>query len=162
VNNAASTARPEDACGRLVPAVLGNDGSERRPSLRRCLELRLEDGFAQGGRRRMSDAMAGCLGRSNDSFSLVWRREEQRGSKGAEEGSKASRGGENELASMTAHGRQWIRTASARGQRRAEHSVERVAGSCRTRAGRRSVIGCERFSRLLRLTSVPGFISIFQ
>jgi hypothetical protein len=46
-------------------------------------------------------------------------------------GSKASRGGDNGLASMTAHGRQWIRTARARGQRRAEHGVERVAGGAR-------------------------------
>jgi hypothetical protein len=128
VNNAASTACPEDGRGRLVLMVLSIDGSERWPSLRRCLELRLEDGFAQGGRRRTSDAMASGLGRSNDDFSLVWRREEQSGSKGAEAGSKASRGGENGLASMTAHGRQWIRTASARGQRRAEHGIERVAG----------------------------------
>jgi hypothetical protein len=105
VNNAVSTAGPEDGCGRLVSAVLSIDGSERRPSLRRCLELRLEDGFAQGGRRRTSDAMAGGLGRSNDGFSLVWRREEQSGSKGAEAGSTASRGGENGLASTTAHGR---------------------------------------------------------
>jgi hypothetical protein len=131
VNNTASTACPEDGHGRLVPAVLGIDGSERRPSLRRCLELWLEDGFAQGGRRRTSDVMAGGLGRSNDGFSLVWRREEQSGSKGAEAGSKASRGGENGLASMTAHGRQWIRTTSARGQRRVEHGVERVVGGAR-------------------------------
>jgi hypothetical protein len=131
VNNAASTACPEDGHGRLVRAVLGIDGSKWQPSLRRCLELRLEDGFAQGGRRRTSDTMAGGLGRSNDDFSLVWRREEQSVSKGAEAGSKASRGGENGLASMTAHGRQWIRTASARGQRRIEHSVERVAGGAR-------------------------------
>jgi hypothetical protein len=128
VNNAASTASSEDGRGRLVPAVLGIDGSERWSSLRRCLELRLEDGFAQGGRRRTSDAMARGLGRSNDGFSLVWRREEQSGSKGAEAGSKASRGGENGLASTTAHGRRWIGTTSARGQQRAEHGVERVAG----------------------------------
>jgi hypothetical protein len=105
VNNAASMAGSEDGRGRLVPVVLGIDGSERRPSLRRCLELRLEDGFAQGGRRRTSDAMAGGLGRSNDGFSLVWQREEQSGNKGAEVGSKASRGGENGLASTTPHGR---------------------------------------------------------
>jgi hypothetical protein len=131
VNNAASTACPEDGRGRLVPAVLGIDGSEWWPSLQRCLELRLEDGFARGGRRRTSDAMAGGLGRSNDGFSLVWQREEQSGSKGAEVGSKASRGGENGLASMTAHGRQWTRTTSARGQRRAEHGVKGVAGGAR-------------------------------
>jgi hypothetical protein len=131
VNNTASTAGPEDGRGRLVLAVLGIDGSEQRPSLRRCLERRLEDGFTQGGRRRTSDAMAGGLGRSNDGFSLVWRREEQSGSKGAEAGSRASRGGENGLASTTAHGRQWIGTTSARGQRRAEHGVERVAGGAR-------------------------------
>jgi hypothetical protein len=131
VNNAASTTGPEDGRGRLVPAVLGIDGSKRRPTLRRCLELRLEDRFAQGGRRRTSDAMVGGLGRSNDDFSLVWRRGEQSGSKGAEAGSKASRGGENGLASTIAHGRQWIGTASARGQRRAEHGVERVAGGAR-------------------------------
>jgi hypothetical protein len=131
VNNVTSTAGPEDGRGRLVPVVLGIDGSERRPSLRRCLELRHEDAFAQGGRRRTSDAMAGGLGRSNDGFSLVWRGEEQSGSKGAEAGSKASRGGENGLASTTAHGRQWIGTASARGQRRAEHGVEHVVGGAR-------------------------------
>jgi hypothetical protein len=44
----------------------------------------------------------------------------------AEAGIRASRGGEIGLASTTAHGRQWIGTASARGQRRAEHGVERV------------------------------------
>jgi hypothetical protein len=131
VNNMASTACPEDGRGRLVSAVLSIDGSERRPSLQRCLELRLEDGFAQGGRRRTSDTMGGGLGRSNDGFSLVWRREEQSGSKGAEADIKASRGGENGLALMTAHGRQWITTASARGQRRDEHGVERVAGGAR-------------------------------
>jgi hypothetical protein len=90
VNNAVSTACLEDGHGRLVPTVLNIDGSERRPSLRRCLELRLVDGYAQGGRRRTSDAMASGLGRSNDYFSLVWRREEQSSSKGAEVGSKAS------------------------------------------------------------------------
>jgi hypothetical protein len=90
VNNAALTACPEDGRGRLVPVVLSINGSERRPSLRRCLELQLEYGFAQGGRRRTSDAMAGGLGRSNDGFSLVWRREEQSSSKGVEAGSKAS------------------------------------------------------------------------
>jgi hypothetical protein len=142
--------------------VLGIDRSERRPSLRRCLELRLEDSFAQGGRRRTSDAKVGGLGRSNDGFSLVWRREEQSGSNGAEAGSKASRGGENGLASMTAYGRQWIRTARARGQQMAEHGVEHMSGSCRTRMGRRPVTGCEQFNRLLRLTSGPGFILIFQ
>jgi hypothetical protein len=75
--------------------------------------------------------MAGGMGRSNDSFSLVWQREEQKGSKGAEAGSKGSLGGENGLAWMTAHGRQWIRTGSAHGQRRVEHGVERVAGGAR-------------------------------
>jgi hypothetical protein len=44
----------------------------------------------------------------------------------AEAGSRASRGGEIGLASTTAHGRQWIGTTSARGQRRAEHGVERM------------------------------------
>jgi hypothetical protein len=50
VNNAASTACPEDGRGWLVPVVLGVDGSERRPSLRRCLELRLEEGGARATR----------------------------------------------------------------------------------------------------------------
>jgi hypothetical protein len=53
---------------------------------------------------------------------------------GAEE-SRGGRAGSEEakqgLASMTAHGRQWIMTASARGQRRAEHGVERVAVGAR-------------------------------
>jgi hypothetical protein len=53
---------------------------------------------------------------------------------GAEE-SRGRRAGSEEakqgLASMTAHGRQWIRTASARGQRRAEHGVERVVSGAR-------------------------------
>jgi hypothetical protein len=44
----------------------------------------------------------------------------------AEAGSRASRGGEIGLALTTTHGRQWIGTASARGQRRAEHGVERM------------------------------------
>jgi hypothetical protein len=44
----------------------------------------------------------------------------------AEAGSRALRGGEIGLASTTAHGRQWIGTASACGQRRVEHGVERV------------------------------------
>jgi hypothetical protein len=38
----------------------------------------------------MSDAVASGLGRSNDDFSSVWWREEQRGGKGAEAGDKAS------------------------------------------------------------------------
>jgi hypothetical protein len=53
----------------------------------------------------------------------------------AEAGSRASRGGEIGLASTTAHGRQWIRTTSARGQRRAEHGVERVGVGGRWRGG---------------------------
>jgi hypothetical protein len=48
----------------------------------------------------------------------------------------------------------------ARGRRCS--GLRRVAGSCRTCAGRRPVTGCERFNRLLRLTSGLGFISIFH
>jgi hypothetical protein len=39
------------------------------------------------------------------------------------------------LASTTAHGRQWIGTTSARGQRRAEHGVEHVGVGGRWRGG---------------------------
>jgi hypothetical protein len=53
----------------------------------------------------------------------------------AEAGSRALRGGEIGLASTTAHGRQWIGTASARGQRRAEHDVERVGVGGRWHGG---------------------------
>jgi hypothetical protein len=53
---------------------------------------------------------------------------------GAEE-SRGGRAGSEEakqgLTLMTAQGRQWIMMASARGQRRAEHGVERVAGGAR-------------------------------
>jgi hypothetical protein len=87
VNNAASTACPEDDRGRLASAVLDVGGSRQR----------LEDGLAQGRRRCMSDAATGVLGRSNNSFSLVWWREEQSGGKGADAGGKASLGGENGL-----------------------------------------------------------------
>jgi hypothetical protein len=48
----------------------------------------------------------------------------------------------------------------ARGRRRS--GLRRMAGSYRTHADRRPVTGCERFNRFLRLTSGPGFISIFQ
>jgi hypothetical protein len=49
---------------RLVrAATLGGQGIERHPSLRRHLELWLEDSLAQGGRRRTSDAVAGGLGK---------------------------------------------------------------------------------------------------
>jgi hypothetical protein len=53
----------------------------------------------------------------------------------AEAGSRASRGGEIGLASTTAHGQQWIGTASARGQLRAEHGIERVGVGGRWRGG---------------------------
>jgi hypothetical protein len=53
----------------------------------------------------------------------------------AEAGSRALRGGEIGLASTTAHGRQWTGTASACGQRRAEHGVERVGVGGRWRGG---------------------------
>jgi hypothetical protein len=39
------------------------------------------------------------------------------------------------LASTTAHGREWIGTTSARGQRRAEHGVEHVRVGGRWRGG---------------------------
>jgi hypothetical protein len=45
-------------------AALGGQGIERRPSLRRLLELCLGDGFAQGGRRRTSDTVVGGLGKA--------------------------------------------------------------------------------------------------
>jgi hypothetical protein len=45
-------------------AALGGQGIERRPSLQRLLELWLEDGLAQGGRRRTSDAVASGLGKA--------------------------------------------------------------------------------------------------
>jgi hypothetical protein len=45
-------------------AALGGQGIEWRPSLQRLLELWLEDGLAQGGRRRTSDAVASGLGKA--------------------------------------------------------------------------------------------------
>jgi hypothetical protein len=91
VNNTASTAWPEDNRGRLASVVLGIDGSRQRPSLQRCLELRLEDDLAQGRMRRMSDAATSGLGRSNDDVLSVWWREEQSGGKGAEAAIKEQR-----------------------------------------------------------------------
>jgi hypothetical protein len=62
VSNAASMICLEDGHERLMPAVLDVDGSEQWPSLRLQLELWLEGGLAQGGRRRMSNVVAGGLG----------------------------------------------------------------------------------------------------
>jgi hypothetical protein len=53
----------------------------------------------------------------------------------AEADSRASREGEIGLASTTAHGRQLIGTASARGQRRTEHGIERVGDGGRWHGG---------------------------
>jgi hypothetical protein len=66
------------------------------------------------------------------------------------------------LALTTAHGRQWIGTASARGQRRAEHGVERVGVDGRWRGGvaARGESGDEAmaraFKRWVRLTDRPS------
>jgi hypothetical protein len=66
------------------------------------------------------------------------------------------------LASTTAHGRQWIGTASARGQRRAEHGVERVGVGGRWRGGmaahgeRGDEAMVHAFKRWVRLTGGPS------
>jgi hypothetical protein len=83
----------------------------------------------------------------------------------AEAGSRASRG-EIGLASTTAHGRQWIGTASARGQRRAEHGVERMGvggrwhGSMAAHGERGDEVMARAFKRWVRLTRGPSSLLI--
>jgi hypothetical protein len=79
----------------------------------------------------------------------------------AEVGSRASQG-EIGLASTTAHGRQWIGTTSARGQRRAEHGVEHVGVGGRWRGGMAArgercdeAMACA-FKRWVRLAGGPS------
>jgi hypothetical protein len=64
--------------------VLGGQGIEQLPSLRRLLELWLEDCLAEGGRRRTSDAVAGSLGKASGVAVVEVNGEESRGEVGAE------------------------------------------------------------------------------